>query len=115
MLKQDVGLLSLVDCAVTARSWISLRYQGLRYRKLSNSLHSLKQQVMGDATRVRQVVLNLLSNATKFTHHGSILIKSRAEVTEEKKRSQPLTILKSDWKELSSQSKILESESPRRR
>src|SRR5947207_10949895 len=42
---------------------------------------------MGDATRVRQVVLNLLSNAIKFTHQGSILIKSRATIADQKRKS----------------------------
>lgn len=50
------------------------------------SVDHFNEKVMGDATRVRQVVLNLLSNATKFTHQGSILIMSRATVIDEKQR-----------------------------
>ncbi|MCW2814245.1 MAG: multi-sensor hybrid histidine kinase [Nocardioides sp.] len=35
--------------------------------------------VMGDVTRVRQVLANLLSNAVKFTEHGDVLLTVSAE------------------------------------
>ncbi|MDT7856583.1 PAS domain-containing protein [Rubrivirga sp. S365] len=34
--------------------------------------------VVGDATRVRQVLVNLLSNAVKFTHEGSVCVRVTA-------------------------------------
>ena len=41
--------------------------------------HSVPRWVLGDAVRVRQVLINLLSNAIKFTRHGSIRICASAQ------------------------------------
>lgn len=41
--------------------------------------------VYGDVTRVRQVILNLISNGVKFTRKGSVVVKVSAKNLEEKK------------------------------
>ncbi len=47
--------------------------------------------VRADATRIRQVMLNLLSNAAKFTEQGTITIEAGVEVNE---NSQPEIVVK---------------------
>jgi signal transduction histidine kinase len=41
--------------------------------------HPLRQQVVGDPGRVRQIILNLAGNAIKFTNQGSVSIKMHEE------------------------------------
>ncbi len=50
----------------------------LHFRKEENDL---PKYVIGDAVRLRQIMLNLVSNAIKFTEHGNVTVKSK--ITEE--------------------------------
>ena len=43
----------------------------------------MPREMLGDATRIKQIIINLLTNAVKFTHDGYILFQIGAEPAEE--------------------------------
>ena len=69
---------SLRDAAETAIDVVSgsLLSKGLEFGYVSHIDESAVGDVVGDVIRVRQVLVNLLSNAAKFTDQGSVLLTS---------------------------------------
>ena len=69
---------SLREAAETAVDLISgsLLSKGLEFGYISQIEENVIGDVVGDVIRVRQVLVNLLSNAAKFTEHGRVLLTS---------------------------------------
>jgi len=73
----------LRDCIVDAIRPFSLRahQKGI---ELAYDVHSdVADAVLGDPVRLRQVIVNLVSNALKFTERGEIVVKVDAEESSE--------------------------------
>ena len=60
----------------------SAREKGLQLIFPKN-LTDLPQFVKGDELRLRQILINLLGNAIKFTHHGSVMLNIQPQQTAE--------------------------------
>lgn len=57
------------------------RQKGLRFRIVG--LDPATPHLLGDAMRIRQVLTNLISNAVKFTHSGSVWLDVRVKTPEQ--------------------------------
>ena len=85
--KIESGKLELEECPFNLRSCIeecldlvapkaSEKHLELAYQMSSD----VPEDLVGDVTRLRQVLVNLLGNAIKFTHEGEIIIRVAADL-----------------------------------
>lgn len=66
-------LRKIIDNAVVSYSAAAIE-KGIKLDKVVNP--EIPQYVMGDPTKLRQIINNLISNAVKFTNEGSVLVKA---------------------------------------
>jgi len=81
-LKLDHAAFDLRACVESALDLVSASASTKGLELTSNLSPSLPVEIIGDSTRLRQILLNLLGNAVKFTASGSIGITMAGEVVE---------------------------------
>lgn len=64
----------LRDCLEDALDLVVVKAHEKNIELLCHLPQSVPTSFMGDATRIRQILLNLLSNAVKFTEQGEVLL-----------------------------------------
>jgi len=84
-----------MDVTETVRETVSMLESKARSKGLPLRIKIIKkpsQQIMGDPVRLRQILLNLLTNAIKFTHEGYVKVEIEAWPREEDPAKLDLTI-----------------------
>ena len=76
-LELEVADFSMEDCIEEALLPLALKAQQEGIELVWNISEDLPELVQGDATRLRQVLMNLTGNALKFTSHGQVGIAAR--------------------------------------
>ena len=69
----------LLDILTEVANLLSLRVDEKGLELLFDVAPDLPEQFVGDALRIRQVLLNLVNNAVKFTEHGEVIVKVRLQ------------------------------------
>ncbi|NEZ64686.1 response regulator [Leptolyngbyaceae cyanobacterium CCMR0082] len=82
--KIESGKLDLEECPFELRTCIEESLDLLAARAAEKGLElayiadpSTPTRFLGDVTRLRQILVNLIGNAVKFTHEGEVLVKVR--------------------------------------
>ncbi|HYW67700.1 MAG TPA: response regulator [Candidatus Dormibacteraeota bacterium] len=78
----DAGDFDLRDSLESAVKTVAVRADEKGLELLCDVAPDVPEQVRGDSTRLRQVLLNLVGNAIKFTERGEVTVGVRVEALE---------------------------------
>jgi signal transduction histidine kinase/CheY-like chemotaxis protein len=70
---------NLRDCLETTMKTLALRADEKSLELLCEVAPEVPEIVRTDSSRLRQIVINLVGNGIKFTHHGEVALKVRSE------------------------------------
>ncbi len=74
---------SLRDCIEGALDLLAPQFSAKQLDLLYEIADGVPGQVLGDVTRLRQIIVNLLGNAVKFTERGEVVLSVRAQPPKE--------------------------------
>ena len=83
---------NLRDCAEEALKTFASRADEQGLELLCDIASEVPELVEGDPGRLRQIILNLVSNAVKFTHQGEVILKAEVESEEDDMRVIKFTV-----------------------
>lgn len=86
-LELEAAEFDIFDLIHQAANIISYQAQNKGLSLLLQIPPDLPRFIVGDAGRIRQVIINLLSNAVKFTHEGEVELKLRLDKIDDSKAS----------------------------
>ena len=84
---------NLRDCLEETLKTLALRADEKGLELLCEVASDAPEWVSGDAVRLRQVILNLVGNAIKFTHKGEVAIRARTEAASGEMRTLQITVV----------------------
>jgi PAS domain S-box-containing protein len=87
-LELDAVALSLRDALADALKGLAVRAQEKGLELAYHVPPDVPDDVVGDPVRLRQVIVNLVGNAIKFTERGEVVISVRQETTEHTEKRQ---------------------------
>ncbi len=83
---------NLRDCAEEVLKTFASQADERGLELLCDIAADVPEMVEGDPGRLRQIILNLVSNAMKFTHHGEVMLKVEVESEEHDMRVIQFTV-----------------------
>ena len=83
---------NLRDCLEETLKTLALRAGEKGLELLCDLAPDVLELVSGDAIRLRQIVLNLVGNAIKFTHQGEVAVRVKTIATTEETRTLQITV-----------------------